>query len=530
MRFLISSLIFLFSVTSVSAAIDHDALRDLAYQGDIAGVEAAMHEAHQQSLSGEIPYGDLRWLVTVLSSTHPDLEDFRNQWLAAMPESPYAQATMSWFLYNRSFDMRGNAMPRDTPPQALRVFSQMLGEALSLMESAFTTAPDFIPASDGVIAMNKHVRFLRAWRRKIIIANVMATTPNFGSLIRASYLSNPNWGGPGPVLIADLCNRYSDQIPEYPDLTKEACIVSLWAANDQLEGNWSYAADVLDRDDHVVLRETRVQRALARNTEADRQFVMDYLRDTRFDTPWIKGTIWTAHRFSRISFTYVPNGYRAFLSELQDRLHQEVRAQLVHDPFNLYLLRVATWQHPSISRNDLINNNEYANFLMRIAVAQPLHLDNWTTAGTEQTHDMYADSLNTRDTASINAIAYSDHNVFMISNFLGAKLRQRRNFYEYQGKNFEGRTWPPEAAFQSEVECRIATLLRLYEHAAQTAPEHRNATDGFKINQNLEQVTAELKATRVCDHIWQAPIDALRFEPIEIDQRSLLTIPEDIFR
>ncbi len=210
MRSLISSLILLLCATSASAAIHHDALRDLAYQGDIAGVEAAMQEAHQQSLSGEIPYDDLRWLVTTLSSNHPDLEDFRNQWLAAMPDSPYAQATMSWFLYERSFAIRGGALPGDTPPEALRAFSQMKNEALSLMESAFTTAPDFIPASDGAIVMNKHVRFLRVWRRKIIIANVMATTPNFGSLVRASYLSNRSWGGPGQILITELCDRYFD--------------------------------------------------------------------------------------------------------------------------------------------------------------------------------------------------------------------------------------------------------------------------------------------------------------------------------
>ncbi len=307
-------------------------------------------------------------------------------------------------------------------------------------------------------------------------------------------------------------------------MTKDTCIVSLWESNGFLDDNWNYAADVLDRDDHALLHGARLKRAIARNTEADRQFVMDHLRDIRFDTPWIAGSIRLASQFRRLSVIHVPDANRAFLSDLQDRLHKDVRAQLVHDPFNLNLLRVATWDHPPIWQNDLTNNRVRANFLTRIAVVQPLHLDNWNAAASEETHNIYPDELNTKDTTSINAVAYSDHNVFMITNFLSAKLHQRNNFYDDEWRSLESRIWPSDAEFQSEVECRIATLIRLFEHAASNAPEHRNATDGYRIRQNLEQVTTELKAKGTCDHIWTAQIDDLFFEAIEIDQRSLLTI------
>lgn len=122
MRTLIVGFLFIINATMAQAAIDPDRLHDLAYQGDIAGVDAAMAEAHQQSLTGEITYDDLRDLVGVRTRTHPDMDDFRAQWIEALPASPYAQMTTAWSLYNDSIAIRGTYSARDTPEQATNVF------------------------------------------------------------------------------------------------------------------------------------------------------------------------------------------------------------------------------------------------------------------------------------------------------------------------------------------------------------------------------------------------------------------------
>ena len=114
----------------------------------------------------------------------------------------------------------------------------------------------------------------------------MNTTPNFGTLLRASYLSSRGWGGAGPEFNADLCNRYADKIPEYPDMNKDICTVSLMANQNQLAENWNYVADVLDREDHEVLAYARALRAQDRDTAQDLETVMDYLSNVSFDTPW----------------------------------------------------------------------------------------------------------------------------------------------------------------------------------------------------------------------------------------------------
>ena len=75
MRSFICSILLFASTTAAQAVVSKDELQTLVYEGDIAGVEAAFAEAHQQSLTGEITYDELRLLMHVLTRTHPDTVD-----------------------------------------------------------------------------------------------------------------------------------------------------------------------------------------------------------------------------------------------------------------------------------------------------------------------------------------------------------------------------------------------------------------------------------------------------------------------
>lgn len=527
MRPLLSGILFLVSATFAQAEIQPEDLRELAYKREFQGVEAAMAEAHQQSLTGEIRYDDLRDLLEVLTRTHPDMDDFRVLWLEKLPTSPYAQMATAWSLYNDSFAIRGEALARETPRPAMQAFSRMQNEAMQLALSAYDTAPDFVPASDGIIRMQLTTKTLWSWMIRSVIANTMTTTPNFGSLLRASYLSNPRWGGAGQQYNVNLCDNYFDRIPEYPDLTKDACIVSLLHANDQLDGNWDYVAEVLDQDDHELLIGARVSRALERRTDEDRQIIMNYLRTVSFDDPWITYEFRIARRFAGRERGYGNQDVDAFFDALQIRIRAELTTELERNPYHLPLLRIVIENQSYLWTLIQSNTLELHNYSLRKAVIQPYHARNWTDANDPYAQRENPTVLNTFDTPNYNAVVYSDHSVFAITNFLQPKLEQYRRFRDPIGTlGFLGWPEPTEEELISEIGCRVATLIRLFDDAAKRYPESLNFIEGFRINQNLNEIKADLRTLEACDYVWDATIEDLRFDPIEIDRRSLLVIPE----
>lgn len=527
MRSFITGIFLLVSSSFAHAAIDPDALRELAYQGDFQGVDAAMAEAHQQSLTGEISYDELRDLVSVLIRTHPDMDDFRLLWIENLPASPYAQMATAWSLYGSSIAIRGTALPRESPRAAIENFSRIQHQAMQLALSAYDTAPDFVPASDGILRMQKTTNRLWGWMINSIIADTMTVTPNFGSLTRASELSDPRWGGPGQDYILELCETYFDKIPEYPDLTKDACIVSLLAENDQLEGNWIYVSDVLDREDHEVLIPARLERALERRTDEDRQLVMDYLSTVNFDQPWISRDFRIARQFASRERPHTDQETNDFLDALQLRLRDELIVELERNPFHLPLLSIAmrgqllSWTY--VPADPL----ETHNYSLRTAIIQPYHVENWTNAKDPFAQYGNPTVLNTLDAVRYNAVAFSDHSIFSIANFLQIKLEQYRRFRDPTGtRGFLGWPEPSEHELINEIGCRAATLIRLFNDAAERDPQSLNFAEGFRINQNLDEIEADLKTLDGCDHVWAASIEELKFDPIEIDRRSLLIIPE----
>lgn len=526
MRSFIAGIILLISSNFAQAAIAPDTLRDLAYDGDYQSVDAAMAEAHQQSLTGEISYDALRDLLGVLTRTHPDMDEFRAVWLENLPESPYAQMATAWSLYNDSFAIRGEAFYRDTPPAARRIFRELQREASVLAVQAYDTAPDFAPASDGIIRMQQTAGIMMNWLFQFFAKDVMETIPNYGTLERLSTLANRNWGGGGLQDIIDLCERYSDKIPEYPDMTYDICLVALLAHNDMLEGSWPFVAGVLEREDHALLTLARVKRALVRRTDEDHQIVMDYLDNTRFDDRWIREPFRIARRFAVTQWDGGSPEVRDFLTDFQTRMRAEIMTELARNPFDRSLLDMLIQDKRRLGSLFRADMYEVHNFELRRAVVQPYHLQNWADAVERHVDLRNPSFLNTLDTPLYNAIAYSDHSLSTITNLLSHKLGQYRRFRDPDGTQGYG-GWPeqPEEALISEIGCRAATLIRLFEDAATREPELVNTIEGFRINENLDAIAAELQTFSACDYVWDAPIEQLKFEPIELDRRELMVIP-----
>ena len=403
----------------------------------------------------------------------------------------------------------------------------MQRQAVQLAIAAYDTAPDYVPASDGIIRMQLTTHMMWDWMSQSVASDIMETTPNYGTLVRLSHNSNVNWGGGGQRDIIDLCNAYFDKIPEYPDLTIEICLAALFVENDMLDGNWAFITDVLARIDHELLTMARLERALARQTDEDHQLVMDYLNAARFDEPWISGQYRIARVLAANQWHLVNEEIDDFFDEFGPRLRAELMAELARNPFHLPLLHILI--RDENQRTQLIQPDplEMHNFKLRRAVLQPYHIANWNDARPPFVDPGNPSFLNTFDTTYYNAIAYSDHNVFVIKNLLQDKIRQYQRFRDPIGTwGFGGWPEPPEDELISEIGCRVGTLIRLFDDAATRQPDSVNSIEGFRINNDLDSIEADIRTLDACDYVWETTIEDLKFDPIEIDRRSLLIIPE----
>ena len=86
----------------------------------------------------------------------------------------------------------------------------------------------------------------------------------------------------------------------------------------------------------------------------------------------------------------------------------------------------------------------------------------------------------------------------------------------------------PRRAFDRRHRSRPRWPLRgsLFDDAATKHPDSVNSIEGFRINNDLDSIEADIRTLDACDYVWETTIEDLKFDPIEIDRRSLLIIPE----
>lgn len=155
----------------------------------------------------------------VFATTHPGVIALLDAWSAAFSESAYAHAAQAWNHYHRAFLLRGTAYVGRTPPQRMADFREEIDRAVDAAIAAFERAPDYLPASDAMIAMSVHAR------GRIdpvpVFEAAMARWPNWRTLHNMIGVARPNWGG-SVERVLQLCVDYAEAVPDY-DL--DACLI-----------------------------------------------------------------------------------------------------------------------------------------------------------------------------------------------------------------------------------------------------------------------------------------------------------------
>ena len=171
-----------FVATSAKAELTQRDLRQIAYDGDIARIEATFADLHKQSLDGTISADKLRSLVSGLVVSHPDILDFTQAWQESQPRSPYVNAVRAFQFSEQSFHLRGDRLWRDTPVIARDAFFRLQQSAMEMAVQAYEAAPDFIPASDAVFVVNRTTHVLDSAGLDQLRRDVLSKSHDFGSL------------------------------------------------------------------------------------------------------------------------------------------------------------------------------------------------------------------------------------------------------------------------------------------------------------------------------------------------------------
>lgn len=502
-----------FLATPIFAAITSDDLQDLIFQNDLPAVNAALKQAHQQSLTGEISYDELRDLTLVLFRTHPDTVDFLARWLEEEPTSPYANAARVWALYNNAWMVRGSKSSERTPMKAFQVQSEMYEEAMDHTIIAYEAAPDYVPASDAIFRLQWATNRLWALHVKSIIHKTLQATPNVGSIVRISYGNQ--------VDPFELCATYATEIE---NLSVEACNVVVIAENGWWDGNWNYVAETLDHDDNPVLDYARARRAIELGLDVDQSYLIDYLDTVDLTYPWLDKDLRIASSLANLRYFFNPP--RDAVDAFKERAKQAVYKQLETDPFNNSLLKIASLESSHFRSNDTLFHNPqtYKHLMVRKALVQPYHILNWSRI--RSLENIHPADLNDFDVWDINALTHSDHALPALRNYMGSKFSQYHTMKNAAVTDtIIGRALPDQSEFDATVSCRLARLIRLFEQAANNNRDSAVHSQRFRANNELDAVTLELRKLPACAHIWEADIASLPFAPIEIDRRDSLELP-----
>ncbi len=527
MRVLLCAFCIFFQTLAAHAAITPQELRDMAYAGDIDGVEQALRQAHQETLDGTLTFEELRELNNILIVSHPDVLDFVEDWMEAYPDSPYAKTLHVFHTRDIAWAIRTIAVARRVSPEVMQTFRAMQDQGMDLALSAYAMAPDYVPASDAVLLHNFTTKRLSPSEHLDILTAVMEATPNRGSLARASILASRKWGGPGYSALIGLCDQYAAKVTDIENYTPEVCSIDLIHYYPPTDQGRAYSYDLLEDHDHPYLAKARAQRGLDRGLPEDADDVIAYLSHPDvLDNEMI--------RLFRERFAPTEK-VESLIALYDQQKRQFVEEGLLHNPydpevlfraFDYYDVRV-TMQGTTIPDN-AEEMREFGYLLTRRYVAASPYSGGAWQRMANAIPDSFQSEQNLRrqaityDPIRVNAVYYGGHDDGSLYGYLQSKLAI---FRKLRALEEEGRPNPfSEAEELDHVLCPLVRLDRL--HRARCEADGLNDQSCYlwapSIQADIRQSVTAIERQGVCRYERTAPLtDLLYTEPMPFDLGEL---------
>ena len=483
-----------------------------AYAGDVDAVEAAFAQAHKDHSAGLLPLDDLRSLVSVLNTTHPDLIAFQSQWLTAYPASPYALTLRANGYFDAAFRARGHEFSNRTHPDALQAFHD-LGEAATQMAlQAYDIAPDYVPAADTLLSLQNVTHPLDDAAKFALTDDVMQFAPNLGTLQRALSSAEEKWGGAGLPEIKRYCDAFAGLIPTEPGFTTDVCIARIVGWNARTGPEIEAARQLAETTGHVNLGGLRRQLALERRSPADRAVLEAYLLQ-RGNDDW-----WTATQFAQ-SFDVTPDIDNA-LRTIDWLALSRRRDWLRHDPFNAgvidFLLNQAWSTRPGKAGHPVLTDGTRRMLRKRLTLAHPFDAAVWFETG----QYMFVDSDDDAPFAPYfeNAIYYSQHDAGILQQVMIMTLRALQTEDWLSGATGDA---APAITRDAAQLCPVIRLSRVFE--AVCANALYGTCEDMSEAYPMAAIKAAVTSNNLCQHERTAAVQDLLYAPVTIPAGDILS-------
>ncbi len=454
MRLVAFIMAFVLSAGSLIARTSVDDLRRFVLAGDYEQVEAAFLGAHHSAETVQGDYTEQRLLFAGLAVSDPCILAFTDERLTRYPNSPYAHATRAWQLYIAGWWARGHESAGRTYPAAMDMMRHLHRRGRDEAWVAYEMAPDLVGASDAVIRLGTTVRGKRSVND--ILAEVMAITPNSGTILRAQMAFSPQWGG-SVAKMRKACATYAWLVRDIPDYDANYCLleavyrVGLPA---QLMGEFD---DMLDADDRPGLDFARRLKAMRTNDFSPdaRALFAAYLADPDV-------TNLEAARFHDSRSRVI--GQPLVEPEVFARRLREVQAEIAFDPNNPDLLEVlkTSWVGETCVPDPPAFPDMIA-YTRRALTVAPYDADLWLDYAQNVSMAARSGKFSAGDVLFGNAIAYSNYRPDIIARAARAKYDFLAELDRQAKGGFVSRkiaTDTPDA--DAELACPLTRMLRLY--------------------------------------------------------------------
>ena len=413
------------------ALITKAALLDLVYAGDVDGVERALSTAQQLYLDDAIPADEVRRLFEDFTTTNPKIIAFTGDWVEAMPDSAYANTAQAWVLYRIAGLIRGDRPGWATYPVALEQFDALSETAMVHASTAYTLAPDLIPASDAILRLANSVGAASFGYE--IMDEVMQSHPNWGTLFRGLKLTQPGYGG-RPMMADAMCAYYGAELrAPHADMVRFCRIVGIFEFH--LRGQRDLLEDLLDGFEAPELDYIRAKLAMLDWQNPDRLQTYQDVLQAYFDEHDVMD-VKMAGDFDMF-FGHIP-GHRMVQGEVSKRAYEYARTAIQDDPYDPWLLDVLGTGALDATRDGDTLTVSYKTHLsharrlellsMRLVVS-PFEPNHWKNLASSMEAVARGDrptleGLFASDPYRINAIAYGNHRAEYLIDYIRWKIIQ----------------------------------------------------------------------------------------------------------
>ena len=506
MRRLLLALVLALCAAPALAQTSAQTLRDLARAGDFAGLQHQFDAAQAAVIAGRANPDDLRDMVSALIVTDPRIRAAMANWVETDPNSAPAAAINAFIRYNDSFTLRGEKSRAETYPPALDAFSRLQAEGLELALTAYAAAPDFIPATDAMIFYQTTMRPLTPRAFDAMLADVMALTPNPGTLERAGYQAQPQWGGEGPMAVAQMCATHAPLITDIPGYDAEVCFIRTVLDKGYGPDVQRLVVNLLRMNSNPLLADEQVLTDAIMDPVQRQAATLAYLqRETTIDAD----LAW------RYDDGYVNQpGFVPMLDIVAARSVADARALLVDDPYNpTLLLRVLSSGYSDAVAEGLSRSEQLA-LARDLVIAAPTSPQAWTHLAYALRHNGDDDTPAAR-VARINAVVYSNHDANVLSSLRWAIAQQASALAE---DDFAGIGTDPAPEGVDQLPCTLIRATRLLAEACVNPdPGDSDCSSSGDQSPRFVATMAAIASHGLCQAAREDPLEAIRFQPIAMD-------------